>query len=267
MTLLCQSLGMDARVVVGFKCDEYNPYSKTYIVRQSHAHAWVEVRTPRGWLSFDPTSGRTDETRAAATLWQKVGHFFDFLEYTWANAVVAYDRDTRDNLNKNIMAGVANAGNHGVEMAGNMRSWFKDPQNFFPFASKFISVVIYVMCFAIVGAVVGFFWEKYRLRKRARRIGLDALPVPDQMRLARQLQFYDELLQSLERHRISRKPHLTPMEFSNSITFLPSEAFDAVRRLTEIFYRVRYGRQELSHAQQRRLGRVIERIDTMLTSI
>jgi hypothetical protein len=70
----------------------------------------------------------------------------------------------------------------------------------------------------------------------------------------------------LERHRISRRPHLTPMEFSNSITFLPSEAFDAVRRLTEIFYRVRYGRKELSHAQQRRLGRVIERVGAMLAS-
>src|SRR5262249_244862 len=55
MTLLCQSLGMDARMVVGFKCDEYNSFNNTYIVRQSHAHAWVEVKTPRGWISFDPT--------------------------------------------------------------------------------------------------------------------------------------------------------------------------------------------------------------------
>jgi transglutaminase-like putative cysteine protease len=59
MTLLCQSLGMQARMVVGFKCDEYNPIVKQYVVRQAHAHAWVEVLLPDGhWKTFDPTSGR-----------------------------------------------------------------------------------------------------------------------------------------------------------------------------------------------------------------
>ena len=44
MTLLCQSLGMDARYVAGFKVDDYNDFGHFYTVRQSHAHAWVEVR-------------------------------------------------------------------------------------------------------------------------------------------------------------------------------------------------------------------------------
>ena len=56
------------------------------------------------------------------------------------------------------------------------------------------------------------------------------------------------------------------MEFSNSISYLPSEAFNGVRRLTEIFYRVRYGQQELSGSQPRRLRRVIERIGGMLSA-
>src|SRR6266480_4007703 len=151
----------------------------------------------------------------------------------------------------------AGRGDRGMVTAGSVKSWFKDPTNFFLVSSKLLSALIYIMCFALVGAVAGFFWEKWRLRQRARRIGLDALPVPDQLRLARQLEFYDDLLQLLERHRTFRPPPLTPMEFSNSISYLPSEAFDSVRRLTEIFYRVRYGRKELSYAQQRRLGRVI----------
>src|SRR5439155_17000323 len=169
MTLLCQSLGMDARVVVGFKCDEYNSFNKTYLVRQSHAHAWVEVRTPRGWLSFDPTSGRGADGMQAATAWQRVKHFFDFLDYIWANAVVAYDRDSRDSLNRSIMAGLANAGTRGVTTASDLKSWFKEPTNFFLVSSKLLTALIYIMCFALIGAVAGFFWEKYRLRQRARR--------------------------------------------------------------------------------------------------
>src|SRR4051794_39897899 len=50
MVLMCQSLGMNARMVTGFKCDEFNatPGAGYYIVRQSHAHAWVEVLVKDG---------------------------------------------------------------------------------------------------------------------------------------------------------------------------------------------------------------------------
>ena len=137
---------------MGFKCDEYNSYTKTYLVRQSHAHAWVEVRTPRGWISFDPTSGRGADVMQATNVWQKAMHFFDFLEYTWANAVVAYDRESRENLNRSIMSGIVNAGNRGMVTAGSVKSWFKDPTNFFLVSSKLLSALIYIMSFALVGA-------------------------------------------------------------------------------------------------------------------
>jgi len=83
MTLMCQSLGMEARMVVGFRVppDEYNGLGKYYIVRQSAAHAWVEVRTASGWQSYDPTSD-TDADRAGRTAssWRKVLHVLDYLE-------------------------------------------------------------------------------------------------------------------------------------------------------------------------------------------
>ncbi len=97
MTLLCQSLGMDARLVVGFKCDEYNRFGHYYQVKQSQAHAWVEVLTADGWKTFDPTSGQ-EASPATASLWQNTKHFFNFLQYKWANAVIAYDAENRDNI-------------------------------------------------------------------------------------------------------------------------------------------------------------------------
>jgi len=85
------------------------------------------------------------------------------------------------------------------------------------------------------------------------------------MRLAQQLGFYDDLLLLLERHRISRPNHLTPMEFSESLLYLPSDVYAMVLRLTRLFYRVRYGRVELSPAQRRRLDNVIARIGAGLS--
>jgi len=50
------------------------------------------------------------------------------------------------------------------------------------------------------------------------------------------------------------------MEFSRSLTFLPAMSYETVRRLTSVYYRVRYGGGELDIGQRLRLGRVIGRL-------
>ncbi|HLL89732.1 MAG TPA: DUF3488 and transglutaminase-like domain-containing protein [Tepidisphaeraceae bacterium] len=78
MTLMCQGLGMQARMVIGFKSDEYNGQIGRYTVRQSHAHAWVEVLTLQGWQTYDPTTSRSlTGQRPAPTAWKRIGNFFD----------------------------------------------------------------------------------------------------------------------------------------------------------------------------------------------
>ncbi|MDB5173771.1 MAG: hypothetical protein JWN51_2544, partial [Phycisphaerales bacterium] len=114
--------------------------------------------------------------------------------------------------------------------------------------------------------IARFAWEKWQLRRRAQRIGITSLPHDEQMRLARQLGFYDDLLQLLGRHQISRPRHLTPLEFSRSLLFLPAGAYETVSRLTELFYKVRFGRAELSIARRRHLSAVIERLESELAT-
>lgn len=56
MTFLLRSAGVPARVVVGYQGGEFNPMGQYLIVRQSDAHAWVEVWEDGRWLRVDPTS-------------------------------------------------------------------------------------------------------------------------------------------------------------------------------------------------------------------
>jgi|GEM_PF-1333045 len=57
MTLMLRSIGIPARVVVGFAPDMKNSTLNFYDVRSLHGHAWVEVFfDDYGWLTFDPTS-------------------------------------------------------------------------------------------------------------------------------------------------------------------------------------------------------------------
>lgn len=266
MTLMLQSLGIEARMVTGFRSDEFNAWGEGYyIVRQSHAHAWVEVRGPEGWESFDPTSGRMAETAAAEkSAWQRVKHAFNYLEYLWAESVVAYDRDSRNNLISAADTALISTAGKTTDAIKDARQQLQRPELFYSVSARVMTGLVFIMVGFILLLSGWFIFDRWRLRQRARRIGLDSLPKSDQLRLARQLEFYDRLSQLLEARGIRRPAHQTPLEFSESISFLPQSAYDAVRRLTELFYRIRYGNRELSSAQQKRVIRTLDDLRSSL---
>jgi len=53
---LMRAAGIPARIVTGYQGGELNPIDRVFTVRQSEAHAWVEVYLAgRGWVRVDPT--------------------------------------------------------------------------------------------------------------------------------------------------------------------------------------------------------------------
>ncbi|MGK7926260.1 MAG: DUF3488 and DUF4129 domain-containing transglutaminase family protein [Spirulina sp.] len=59
LTLMLRSLGIPARLSVGFATGQFNPFTGFYLVRNTDAHALTEVYFPeRGWFAFDPRPGR-----------------------------------------------------------------------------------------------------------------------------------------------------------------------------------------------------------------
>ncbi|WP_449271860.1 transglutaminase TgpA family protein [Halomicronema hongdechloris] len=58
LTVLLRSLGIPARLVVGFGPGEFNPFTGFYVVRNTDAYAMTEVYFPDyGWFAFDPIPG------------------------------------------------------------------------------------------------------------------------------------------------------------------------------------------------------------------
>lgn len=263
MTLLCQSLGMKARMVIGFRVggEDLNPMGEYYIVRQSHAHAWVEVLTSRGWLTFDPTSGRTAPHKTG--VFARAGDLWDYLQYRWADSVITYSAEDRHNLMENLSADLQAGSNWTSETWGWLQGLLR-PEGMYELSSRILAGTIAISVLGALAAVGIFVNEKYRLRRRALRIGLEALPDSDKLRLARQLAFYDQFLQLLARHKITRPRSLTPREFAQSLTFLPARAYDQVCQFTEVFYQVRFGQRDLSPARQRRLINAIQDLARLL---
>ncbi len=56
MTLILRAAEVPARMILGYRGGEWSRAKGAVIVRQRHAHAWVEAWTPTfGWLRVDPT--------------------------------------------------------------------------------------------------------------------------------------------------------------------------------------------------------------------
>lgn len=60
--VMMRAVGMPARIVLGYQGGELNPVGNYMIVRQSDAHAWVEVWfEDQGWVRLDPTAAVAPE--------------------------------------------------------------------------------------------------------------------------------------------------------------------------------------------------------------
>jgi len=99
-TFLMRTAGLPARIIGGYLGGEWNPFGNYLIVRQSDAHAWVEVWLPKkGWVRIDPTSAvapaRVEQGMVAALApderleflsfshFGPLGHYFKKIGFGW----------------------------------------------------------------------------------------------------------------------------------------------------------------------------------------
>ena len=108
LTLMLRSQGIPARMVVGYKCDEWNPVGGYYQVRQLHAHTWVEAylqpdqippdlmhggdywhwKTNGGWLRLDPTPAGAGPQRQSS--------WFAPITTRWIGSIAAWSNYVMD---------------------------------------------------------------------------------------------------------------------------------------------------------------------------
>ncbi len=68
LAVLLRALGIPTRLVTGYGPGERNPLTGYFEVRQSDAHAWVEVLYPGiGWVPYDPTFGVPEAAPGASS--------------------------------------------------------------------------------------------------------------------------------------------------------------------------------------------------------
>jgi transglutaminase-like putative cysteine protease len=245
MVVMLRSIGIPARLVNGFRAGEYNSLGDNWVVRQCHAHSWVEAYfPPYGWIEFDPTPA--DPRGSGNKLVQFVANLTDAIDLWWWEGVINYDSSKQYVMIGAFFSGLERVQNKTKELwaRGHEKgrlglAWIRSPQ--FPAA---ISRSWLPGAAAILLAAA---WMVRRWRRRG--LGwLQRALHPGNTRIAA-ASFYREALALLADRGFKLDPGQTPLEFAQNLGNHSSR--QPVLSLTQMYNSIRFGPpgMPLDHAE------------------
>jgi hypothetical protein len=235
MAVMLRSIGIPARLVNGFRAGEYNSLGNNWIVRQYHAHSWVEAYfPPYGWIEFDPTP--PDPSSSKNKLVQFLSNFTDAIDLWWWEGVVNYDSSKQYGIFSALLSGFERGHTKAKELLTGQYdkgrryiAWIHS-REFLVALGKFWPFGLVIIPFAAVLLVRR--WRRQCLSRLHRALH----PGNTQIAAA---SFYNEALALLADRGFKREPGQTPLEFAHNLGNHPSRP--SVFALTKIYNSLRFG--------------------------
>ncbi|MBN2294729.1 MAG: DUF3488 domain-containing protein [Pirellulales bacterium] len=287
LTLMLRSQGIPARMVIGFKCDEFNQVGDFYQVRQLHAHTWVEVYLPPDklppalkknasqagvWMRLDPTPMAADIQNEPNALIAPLAGALDWVEFAWDNYVMEMDRTRQQEA---IYGPFVKWIKTTVELlmdpnwwrlqsrklfdALNPRNW--NTAEWFSWRGGLVGMAI---CLGLV-----FLYRSCRFAFRLLRKRLDVGRRRRRREARAEVQFYRRLGSILAKHGLSREESQTPREFARSAgetLAKNSENTDLAtlpEMVVEAFYMVRFGHVSLDKNRRDAIEHALARLESL----
>ncbi|MFT7518651.1 MAG: transglutaminase-like putative cysteine protease [Kiritimatiellia bacterium] len=216
MAVLLRTRGIPTRIVNGYTAADWNEAGGYWIVRQGHAHSWVEVLDQQGrWVRFDPTPGGS-RPPPATSVWASL---VDTLDTTWHQGVLGYDWSVQTGL---------------IRTAGwRMQTLILGPTT--QAGTPWLGVVL------IVGPLTGVFLiGSVALRSIGRRLA-DERPGRPSGRVAR---YHARARRHLHRMGWHVPESLPPVAAAAWLRDRCEDAGQDLQELAWLHYRVRYGRED-----------------------
>ncbi len=252
LAMMLRSQGIPARMVVGYHCDEFNRLGQYFVVRQSHAHAWVEALidhddTPlsqngygqpvaqRYWLRLDPTPGGGGIPGADADPLRGGRRIAELARNFWNDYIIEMDPQRQDATFRTTpgLTPMSNSYRTWIERAKRLALRMNSDDIEWPGKRRTIYTLAAIAAFVLCGAAAVFLRRQF---PDTFRRGRSPPPQP----VARpSIMFYSETLELLERVGYARSAGQTPAELTAT---LPDERLrNPASVLTQLFYRLRYG--------------------------
>lgn len=285
LVLMLRSVGVPARIVVGYRQGEWNTVGGYYQFDQTHAHAWAEAyvapeqlpadvdlkepwlslaRQNGAWLQLEPTPAAAGESELSDRWgWYALKQSFDYASFLWANYVLGMDaQQQQESVYAPIVAALGNS-------LRDAAAWLDAPRATDPAApavaarsawwAYFVSGAWFnwrVGALAMLVSFVGYYlalgaWAAGRWLAIRLGWGLG----PRRARRGPSVPFYREFEELLARHALERPAGQTPREFAvavggqlaSSAPVRPAAGLP--RQIVEAYYRVRFGGRALDRGE------------------
>jgi transglutaminase-like putative cysteine protease len=218
MVMMLRSLGIASRLVTGFLPGEWNEFGKYYLVRQSDAHAWVEVYFPEGrWLPFDPTPAIGQPGKSP---WTAMAAYVDWMQMKWERYIVRYSLRDQFAL---------------IEGTRNQVGRFSEGIGVWVFRARQSIERVSLLSLFLGGMVVLSIIVLYRRGWS----GWSGVRVKSSKRAATVI--YERMLRLLAKRGFKKRGDQTPLEFAERVVQKEGRPIDAVRALTELYHEARFG--------------------------
>ena len=231
MAVLLRMNGIPSRIINGFASTEWNDLGKYMVVRQAHAHSWVEAYIPNiGWKVYDPTP---PDPTAVAHSPNMLSRRLDLMRLYWQRYVVRYSMQDQTQLADYFSRETRN-------FKDQWKNW-KTPS----FKELLNTLQNHPWVFLVIAA--GFI--AWRLGfKQYHWQGMPWAP-----RLPFAVQMYRQMLKRLESQGIVKPNNTTHLEFLKTLTGLSPEKREAVESITQFYERNRFGNLPFSSGEQHRI--------------
>ncbi len=238
LAALCRAVNIDARVVLGYVATEYDPVENAFIVREKHAHAWVEAEVQPGvWKTFDPSPLEQTEPihRPDPSVFAAALRWFDRLESLWVRSVISFDQEQQARL-------------FGLSRDGTIDTpdWLTaltappdpDDNHLLTIARSTISVAIVFAALAITSAIAFIAARRiarFRRRQQRQRTSAIAARNTDAARRA-----YDDALKALANAGLEKPASLPPLTHAKRIAASNPNAARTFHDIATAYYNTRF---------------------------
>lgn len=268
MATLLQSLGIHARLVTGYVAGEFNTLTGEYLVRESNAHAWVEVHVGNGrWQTFDPSpSGAVESMHLPKpSVFSQIRQWYDVLEFNWSANVVGYDEPAQIKLLAEYTKARAMVGQFPAKME-RVGEWLLSKVGVAGPSMELPPSLIPLFPIVVISALV-----IYRLSMRLARVVGPRKPIdPHQAevdRLLRSAPFYREALHTLAHAGLGKPSSLSVLAHAWGLREDRPRVSEPLERIARAFYRVRFGRQALAPSEQAAVDAAVEELRQATRSV
>ena len=258
MTVMCQSLGVRARLATGYRGDEVDIDTGELIIRDRDAHAWCEVFTPSSDFVIVDPSPAPSQIKPVAGWWGRLRKAWNNAQFLWQEKVLGYDAQRRKQITAYLRGSIQAAVAWCRRAAGQLGESFRDFIVHGRVDTLMTRVTGAVTATAVILALL-VFGRAIRRRSRLRRAYATGQAVPPV-----QLAFMRRLLKLLAKRGIKRTHAQTPGE----VLALAADRFglpqDTTDHLVRFYNRLRWGRRPASREELADADRWVEALAGLL---